>query len=246
MLLHMQVLIFDSNKSSLYPSHFLNVHHWITSWIVHTRAHTREHTKLTKQKRNEKAQKRIRKRQNRTHHIHCSGHVHGHFLSISVRKYNDGRHPNQEKERGRAKVGLNCNKPVRLQRETYVQRHSFVKLGGSSITIFPGEVSKLKYCCILLVVSLPTKLRDFSSAVSLWLWTKPSTPESCCICMLRISARATASCIWSCDTWLCRYEIAPTHPYTGSRILAFASYTKLLTASALWYSGSSWSSQENS
>lgn len=34
--------------------------------------------------------------------------------------------------------------------------------------------------------------------------------------------------------------MAPTHPYTGSLTLAFASYTMLLTASPLWCSGNSY------
>lgn len=58
---------------------------------------------------------------------------------------------------------------------------------------------------------------------------------------LRCTASAWATANWVCSTSICcwREEMAPTHPYTGSLTLAFASYTMLLTASPLWCSGSS-------
>ncbi|CAN1174194.1 hypothetical protein LINPERHAP2_LOCUS31138, partial [Linum perenne] len=51
--------------------------------------------------------------------------------------------------------------------------------------------------------------------------------------MFTTSACALASSACSSLIWFCSWHIAPAHPYTGSRILAFASYTMLLTASAL-------------
>lgn len=58
--------------------------------------------------------------------------------------------------------------------------------------------------------------------------------------MWTTSACDTANCAWSTSICCCRDDIAPTQPYTGSLILAFASYTIELTASPLWCSGNSY------
>lgn len=114
-------------------------------------------------------------------------------------------------------------------------------LRESWITWWSVEDGKLRYWCW---ERLLWKRKDLlsSSASKLLFWCTGVVVmlfESGCIWMHSISAWATASCICSCETWFCRYDMAPTHPYTGSLILAFASYTKLLTASALWCNGSS-------
>lgn len=98
------------------------------------------------------------------------------------------------------------------------------------------EDGKFKYWCWEILL---WKRKDLSSASKLFCTGVSMLLESCCIWMHSISAWATASCICSCETWFCRYDMAPTHPYTGSLILAFASYTRLLTASPLWCNGSS-------
>uniref|UniRef100_A0A0A9E0D7 Secreted protein n=1 Tax=Arundo donax TaxID=35708 RepID=A0A0A9E0D7_ARUDO len=59
---------------------------------------------------------------------------------------------------------------------------------------------------------------------------------------LTISACASASCAWRVSTCCCSDVMAPTQPYTGSLTRAFASYTRLLTASPRCCTGISWSS----
>lgn len=57
----------------------------------------------------------------------------------------------------------------------------------------------------------------------------------------RWTTSAWARANWVCSTSICfwREEMVPTHPYTGSRTLALASYTMLLTASPRWCIGRS-------
>lgn len=59
------------------------------------------------------------------------------------------------------------------------------------------------------------------------------------ILMWTTSACASANWVWRESICCCNDEMAPTHPYTGSRTLAFASYTIELTASLRWCSGNS-------
>ena len=58
-----------------------------------------------------------------------------------------------------------------------------------------------------------------------------------CLKISVLIALSSACRVWIC---CCKADISPMHPYTGSLILRFASYTRLFAASALWLSGNSY------